>query len=349
MYVKRGVKFENHLKLDKRVYHRIVIMVKFIEVFSGCGGLSSGLIQAGLEPLLLCDNNKDCVQTLRDNHSANNILLEDVTKLHITQYRQTCDLLAGGVPCQAFSQAGKRQGLDDPRGSLFNDFARLIEEVDPTMFLVENVVGLLTINKGETFLQIKEMLNINNAYNISHAVLNAVDYEVPQKRKRIIIVGTKKGHVDFVFPPPCTQKVVLRDVLLGCPPSIGMVYPEKKRVVMELVPPGGCWIDLPDDIKRQYMGKSIESGGGKRGIARRLSMDEASLTLTTSPCQKQTERCHPTETRPLNVREYARIQTFPDDYTFSGSMASQYRQIGNAVPVKLAYHIGSAIRKYFEL
>ena len=96
------------------------------------------------------------------------------------------------------------------------------------------------------------------------------------------------------------------------------------------------------------MKQSYFSGGGKRGIARRLSMNEPSLTLTTSPCQKQTERCHPNETRPLNIREYARIQSFPDDYIFEGSIAQQYKQIGNAVPVKLAEHIAKSLKKFLE-
>ena len=115
---------------------------------------------------------------------------------------------------------------------------------------------------------------------------------------------------------------------------------------MAQVPAGGCWVDLPEAVKVAYMGASIHAGGGKRGIARRLSLDEHCLTLTTSPAQKQTERCHPTETRPLTVREYARIQTFPDTYSFSGGMANQYKQIGNAVPVKLAYAMGTKIRDY---
>jgi DNA (cytosine-5)-methyltransferase 1 len=323
--------------------------IKFIEVFSGCGGLSTGLIHAGLEPMLLVDNNKDCVETLKLNHGQNLAKLADVTKLHLDEYKNNCHVLLGGIPCQAFSQAGKRKGLDDVRGSLFFDFARLIGECQPLMFVVENVHGLLTLNKGETFQQVMNMLNVDGKYNIKYQLLNATDYEVPQKRKRVIIVGTMQGLHDFEFPKPIEHKIVLRDVLTDCPQSEGAQYPEHKRKVMELIPEGGCWVDLPLDIQKEYMGKSFESGGGKRGMARRLSMNEASLTLTTSPSQKQTERCHPLETRPLNIREYARIQTFPDDYTFHGSMASKYRQIGNAVPVKLAFHFGIAIKNYFEV
>jgi DNA (cytosine-5)-methyltransferase 1 len=179
---------------------------------------------------------------------------------------------------------------------------------------------------------------------INYKLLNAVDYSVPQKRERVIIVGVRRDIIkEYEFPKPCGKRLVLRDVLMGCPVSKGYKYPEKKKEIMQLVPPGGCWVDLPENIRKEYMGNSLKSGGGKRGVARRLSMDEPSLTLTTSPCQKQTERCHPIETRPLTVREYARIQTFPDTFVFCGSIAQQYKQIGNAVPVKLAYHLARSI------
>lgn len=111
---------------------------------------------------------------------------------------------------------------------------------------------------------------------------------------------------------------------------------------------GGFWKDLPSDIQKEYMKGSLNMGGGKTGIARRLHLDEPSLTLTCAPSQKQTERCHPTESRPLTVREYARIQTFPDDWEFKGSMSEQYKQIGNAVPVNLAYAIGRSLIRLFN-
>jgi DNA (cytosine-5)-methyltransferase 1 len=112
---------------------------------------------------------------------------------------------------------------------------------------------------------------------------------------------------------------------------------------MKLIPPGGYWRDLPLELQKEYMRASFFMGGGKTGMARRLAWDEPSLTLTCAPAQKQTERCHPGETRPLNVREYARIQTFPDTWDFCGKMTSQYKQIGNAVPVNLGYYLGKCI------
>ena len=184
-------------------------------------------------------------------------------------------------------------------------------------------------------------------------VLKAVMYQVPQKRERLILVAIRNDYADkvtFKWPSPFHKVMTLRDAFFkgelfptDVPESDGQLYPEKKRRVMEKVPEGGDWRDLPIEEQKAYMGGSFYLGGGKTGMARRLSMDEPSLTLVCSPAQKQTERCHPTETRPLNIREYARIQTFPDSWKFMGKMQDQYKQIGNAVPVNLAYAIGRAI------
>jgi DNA (cytosine-5)-methyltransferase 1 len=160
----------------------------------------------------------------------------------------------------------------------------------------------------------------------------------------MIIVGVRADlGKEYQFPAPEKVRPVLKDVLKDVPCSEGIQYSEKKRKVLDLVPEGGCWVDLPEDIKKEYMGNALKSGGGMRGFARRLSMDKPCLTLLTSPSQKQTDRCHPLETRPLTVREYARIQTFPDDYEFCGTVAQKYRQIGNAVPVQLAWHLAKSL------
>ena len=155
---------------------------------------------------------------------------------------------------------------------------------------------------------------------------------------------------EFVWPSPYYRVLTLRDAFYegvlydaNVPYSAGQKYPDKKRQVMEMVPMGGDWRDLPVEVQREYMGGSFYLGGGKTGMARRLSLDEPSLTLTCAPAQKQTERCHPTETRPLSVREYARIQTFPDNWEFAGKISSQYKQIGNAVPVNMAAAVGRSV------
>lgn len=184
-------------------------------------------------------------------------------------------------------------------------------------------------------------------------VLKAVMFKVPQKRERLFLVAVRKdlaGKVSFDWPAPYRRVMTLRDAFFAgdlypvdVPESEGQQYPEKKKNVMDLVPMGGDWRDLPEEVAKEYMKGSYNLGGGKTGMARRLSLDEPSLTLTCAPAQKQTERCHPTQTRPLTVREYARIQTFPDDWNFSGNMSSKYKQIGNAVPVNLAYAMGRAV------
>lgn len=322
----------------------------FIEVCAGCGGLSTGFINAGFTPLLLNEIHKDFCKTLRRNHEGVPLHEGSMLDLDLTSYRGRVDILQGGVPCQAFSHAGERKGLDDPRGQLIVQFNQLIHQCEPRMFLVENVKGLTTHNNGDTFRNIMTLFSNDGRYRVYHQILNAKDYNVPQKRERVIILGVHSSIPEtFTYPEKSPNTLLLKDVLVDVPPSIGMKYTAQKEAVMRLVPPGGCWVNLPEDVQRAYMGeKGLLAGGGKRGMARRLSMNELCLTLTTSPCQKQTERCHPTETRPLNVREYARIQTFPDTYVFEGSMANQYKQIGNAVPVQMAYALANRIKAFFD-
>jgi DNA (cytosine-5)-methyltransferase 1 len=318
----------------------------FIEVCAGCGGLSSGLIKSGFKPILLNDNNKDCCKTLQINHPNINIICDSMDKIDYSPYINKIDLLAGGVPCQSFSQAGLRKGLDDPRGNLIFKFIDIINLITPKIFLIENVKGLLTHDKGLTIKKIIEVLNINNLYNITYKCLDASKYDVPQKRERIFIIGVLRNlNRIFEFPKESINKKILKDVLYNVPISIGAKYNEEKQKLFKLIPQGGCWINLPENLQKKYLGNIYNSGGGKRGILYRLSMEKPSLTILCSPSQKQTERCHPLEERPLTIREYARIQTFEDDYQFCGSMNSQYKQIGNAIPVILAKYMGDELLK----
>jgi DNA (cytosine-5)-methyltransferase 1 len=187
-------------------------------------------------------------------------------------------------------------------------------------------------------------------------VLKAINYRVPQKRERLILVGIRKDiNIKFEYPKPYKRIYNLEDALKkgvlydsNVPKSSGAKYPQTKKEVLDLVPPKGYWRNLPLDIQKEFMGGSFHLGGGKTGIARRIGWDEPCLTLTCSPAQKQTERCHPEETRPFTIREYARIQTFPDEWIFEGSMAQQYKQIGNAVPVNLGTEIGYSIVKFLN-
>lgn len=310
-----------------------------VELFAGAGGLALGLEKAGLKAKALIEINKDAVATLRHNRPEWNVIHADVSKVSFEG--MSADVVTGGFPCQAFSYAGKGLGFEDTRGTLFYEFARCVKELQPKLFVAENVRGLISHQKGKTLHTVLSVLE-SLGYNVQYRLLNAVNYDVPQKRERVIIVGTRPG-IRFQYPASSPKILTLRDALKDVPPSEGMKYSPKRAKVMELVPPGGCWRDLPEDIQKSYMMKSYYLTGGRTGMARRISWDEPSLTLTTSPSQKQTERCHPDETRPFTVREYARIQTFPDDWEFIGGMGSKYKQIGNAVPVNFAYHLGRAI------
>lgn len=320
------------------------ITYNFIEVCAGGGGLSTGLIKAGFTPILLNDNNSDCCKTLKHNHSGVNVICETMDKIDYSQYINKVDLLTGGVPCQSFSQAGLRKGLADPRGDLMMKFIEILNLVKPKIFMIENVKGLLTHDSGKTIDKIIELLNKNKLYNISYKCLDASKYDVPQKRERVFIVGVFKNITyPFEFPNESLTKKVLKDVLYNVPHSNGAKYNENKIQLFKMIPQGGCWINLSENLQKEYLGNSYNSGGGKRGILYRLSMEKPSLTLLCTPSQKQTERCHPLEERPLTIREYARIQTFDDSYEFIGSINSQYKQIGNAVPVELAKYMGIAL------
>tara|TARA_B110000503_G_scaffold41151_1_gene67706 strand:- start:973 stop:1950 length:978 start_codon:yes stop_codon:yes gene_type:complete len=324
-------------------------MASFIEVCAGAGGMSLGFMNSGMVPSLLLDNDKDSCKTLKLNHPGVSVQCVDMRTIDLSEYKNKVDVLCGGIPCQSWSQAGKRGGVDDSRGHLVYTFRDLVETIQPKVFVIENVKGMTTLNGGEAFKEILNILEGDGRYSIKYEVLNANDYDVAQKRERLFIVGVlKELGKEYTFPEKLEYKPVLRDILVDVPESIGAEYSEKKKEIFKRIPEGGCWVDLPEEIQKEYLGNSYFSGGGKRGIAKRLSMSKPSLTLLCSPQQKQTERCHPTELRPLNIREYARIQSFPDDFKFEGSINSQYKQIGNAVPVKLAFHVGKSILRYLS-
>lgn len=316
-----------------------------IELFCGAGGLALGMHNAGIKSRLLVDFDKNSIKTLQQNRPKWKSECASVLDIQLHEYEEKIDIMAGGFPCQAFSYAGKSLGFADTRGTLFYEYARLIDQVKPRLVIGENVKGLLNHDEGRTLSVIISELE-NLGYKVAFKVLRAQFLDVPQKRERLIIFGVRRDiSSEIVFPVEKDYTITMRAALKDVPKSPGQVYSESKRQIMELIPEGGYWRDLPDEIQREFMGGSYHLGGGKTGMARRLAWSEPSLTLTCNPAQKQTERCHPKETRPLTVREYARIQTFPDDWEFAGSVSSQYKQIGNAVPVNLGYHIGLAARK----
>lgn len=329
-----------------------------VELFAGAGGLALGMHMAGFRHVLLNEMDAMACRTLRKNHPEWNVLEGDIHQVDFTPLRGQVDFLSGGFPCQAFSYAGKKGGLNDTRGTLFFEMARAIREIQPKVFMGENVKGLLSHDDGRTLKVIRNAIAELGYTLIEPRVLKAIMYQVPQKRERLILIAIRNDiaeHVQFHWPNPYRRVMTLRDAFFqgdlfdhDVPVSDGQTYPAKKARVMAMVPEGGDWRDLPVEKQKEYMGGSFYLGGGKTGMARRLSMDEPSLTLTCAPAQKQTERCHPTETRPLTIREYARIQTFPDDWSFEGTMTDQYKQIGNAVPVNLAYAIGRSLIRLFN-
>ena len=324
-----------------------------IELFAGAGGLALGLEMAGFKSVMLNELVTDACWTLKKNRPDWNVVEGDIGKVSFNEYQGKVDLISGGFPCQAFSYAGKKMGFEDTRGTLFYQFARAVKEVQPKIFLGENVRGLLDHNDGKTMQTIKDVIAELGYTLVDPRYLKAIFYMVPQKRERLFLVGIRNDlakKINFSWPSPYKRVLTLRDALKAgelykedCPSSPGQRYPKRKEEILSNVPPGGYWRDLPIDLQKEYMRGSFYLGGGKTGMARRLSWDEPSLTLTCAPAQKQTERCHPDETRPLTTREYARIQTFPDDWEFVGSVSSIYKQIGNAVPINLAYAMGRSL------
>lgn len=333
-----GKSNENNFKILKsknKTNYRV------IELFAGAGGTALGFENAGLRHSLLVEIDKNSVATLKKNKPDWKVAQEDVRNIDFKGMK--ADIVEGGFPCQSFSYAGKKLGFEDIRGTLFFEFARCVKEVRPKIAMGENVRGLLNHDGGKTLNTIVEVLR-DLGYRVAYKVLRSQYLDVPQKRERLVILAVRNDlDIPILFPKEKDYTISMREALKNCPASDGQKYPEKKKSILSLVPAGGYWRDLPIDIQKEYMGASFFMGGGKTGMARRLSWDEPSLTLTCSPAQKQTERCHPEETRPLNVREYARIQTFPDGWEFVGSTAAKYKQIGNAVPVNLGYHMGMCI------
>lgn len=345
-----------------------------ISLFSGAMGLDIGLAKAGLNIAVGQDFDSACVATMRAN--GHNVLdgdircIEPVDLLGMTGLAPGEPfLICGGPPCQPFSTAGKRLGINDPRGSLFMDFIRMIDYIRPRFFIMENVKGIISAplkhvpleeqdvndpkQKPGTVLEIILSEFEKLGYKTVYGVLDAVNYGVPQFRERFVLIGSRDNEDIFLPLPthfqmhqdPAYRWRTLGDTIRDLEQHCGecAVFSEDRLAFLKLVPEGGNWKDLPLELKNKAMGGALESGGGKVGFYRRLSYNQPSPTLVTSPVQKATMMCHPTQNRPLSIREYARIQQFPDNWIFIGTNAERYRQIGNAVPIGLAEALGKAI------
>lgn len=363
-----------------------------------CGmGMDLGFEKAGFQTVYTNDIAKFACDTIKMNHP--NVLCDkgDITKISTadilckTNLRKgEVDVIIGGPPCQSFSTAGMRRGFEDKRGMALIEFIRVVKEAKPKFFVFENVAGLKSMAKkhvpfyeritkeenkltkeqkaGSLFQEILTEFHKIAGYKIEWQILNASDFGVPQKRKRLILIGSRIADPKQVFheiqknanwaDPRLAQKEnkkpwrTLRDALAGLEDTTKECtnFPKWGKY-LKYVPPGGCWVDLPNKVKKEAMGGAADTDdpkrkgkqGGRRGFYRRLSWDQPSPTLVTSPSQMATCICHPDEDRPLTIREYARIQGFPDDWDFVGSTSQKYRMIGEAVPVGLAEVIAKTI------
>lgn len=338
-------------------------MYDSISLFSGAMGLDLGLEKAGVCIKLCQDYDTSCFNTMIQNQKP--AIDGDIRNIESSKIleksglnRGEVFLLSGGPPCQPFSTAGKRLGINDPRGSLFMDYVRMVDEIRPRFFVFENVKGLtsIAVNKqgkpgGVLEIILSEFKRIG--YKTVYGVLDAVHYGVPQFRERLIILGTRDNENIFLPMPTHFQRhqvkgmqwVTLGDVIKDIEDSPGPCthFSEDRLRFLRMVPEGGNWKNIPLELQPEAMGGAWKSGGGKVGFYRRLTYSQPSPTIVTSPVQKATMMCHPTKDRPLSVREYARIQQFPDNWIISGTISSQYKQIGNAVPIGLAEAVGKAL------
>lgn len=325
-----------------------------IETFAWCWWLAIWMEMAGFRHILLNDNDKYSTDTLKLNRPKRNVVHDDIANVTFSGYNWKVDVLTWWYPCQAFSYAGKKLWLEDSRWVLFLEFARAVQESQPKVFVVENVKWLLNHDNWRTVQTMLAVFRDLWYYVYEPKLLKAIHHWVPQKRERVFIVWIRWDiYQPWVFERPKISKNIytLKDALKkwalydrDVPISPGSWYPEKKKQILDLIPPWGYRRNLPLETQKEYMWWSFYLWWWKTWIARRISWDEACLTLTCSPAQKQTERCHPDETRPFTVREYARIQTFPDDWVFAWPISQQYKQIWNAVPVNLAFAVWKQIK-----
>lgn len=355
-----------------------------ISLFSGAFGLDLGFLAAGFDLRLANDVDVNSYKTIRHNIPLVPFIHEDFLQVDLDDALDKAglavgelDVLTGGPPCQPFSTAGKRMGLNDPRASPLKGFVRAIKKIKPKAFLMEEVTGLKSARllhvpiaerdnrvfkpeekKGSAFKVVIKMLE-STGYSFIYKVLNAADFGSPQTRNRIIFMGLREGVPEF---PVSTHNNKCQVSLSGERPIPWnnfwdatadlqggehefMKLSISRAKYMHLVPPGGHWRHLPKDEIKKAMGGAYSSGGGKMGYYRRLSWAEPSPTVVTSPVQKGTMFCHPEELRPLSLEEYKRIQGFPDDWDIIGNTSTKYRLIGDAVPVHLSYAIAKKVEE----
>lgn len=320
-------------------------MFTFVDLFAGAGGLSLGFTQAGFVNLFSVEYNKNACKTYRKNFSNHLLLEKDIKNLSQEEmldlvHNNTVDVIVGGPPCQGFSYAGNvgRKFLEDERNYLFKEFVRVVQVLQPSIFVMENVAKLATHKNGETLNEVKKAFEELN-YEVQAKILQTADYEIPQKRQRIFIIGTKKGN--FQYPKKSNILVTVKDAINDLPPlnsgeistipnHIAMKHSEQMLKKMAYVKDGGNRMDIPEDIRPQ-------SGDARKYI--KYASNLPSVTITGD----MRKVFHYEQNRALTPRELARLQTFPDDFVFEGTSSSIQQQIGNAVPPKLAKLIAEEV------
>lgn len=327
-------------------------MYKYIDLFAGAGGMSLGFDNAEFENVLAVEYDKCFAETYSFNFPKHNLKVSDIKSISNEEIKKIVgnnkiDVIIGGPPCQGFSIAGKigRNFIDDERNQLFKEFVRFVEVVKPRIFVMENVAALKTHNKGKTIEEIiKEFEKIG--YTVKCDVLNAVNYGVPQQRRRIFVIGTLSKENKFIFPKKTSKKMTIKEALKGLPklesgetsdiPNHNAMNHSKQMLEkMSYVKDGGDRNDIPEDIRPK-------SGDIRKYI--RYNSNEPSICITGD----MRKVFHFDQNRALTGRELARIQTFPDDFIFKGNAGKVQQQIGNAVPPKLAFQIANSVKEVLD-
>lgn len=331
-------------------------------------GLDLGLATEGFAPLVCNDVDAAAAKTIKANRPNVPVIgdsIEGVTRKSLRSLLGTdpyrLPLLAGGPPCQSFSIMGRRRGTTVRNGEMLFEFLRLVSELRPSVFLMENVRGLhnMPLRPGKkadgSLLQeiIRQFEEIG--YRLDCFLVNSANYGAPQIRERLVCIGNRHGVV-AEFPAPqfsnrpadaLTPFRTLRDAIghdfIDPDPTL-MNFSERKLKYLAMVPPGGNWRSLPVRLQQEAMGKQYFLKGGRSSSWRRLSWDFPSPTVHTLPNHATTSMCHPAELRALTVGECAAIQEFPADWKFEGTPTERYRQVGNAVPIRLGAAAAVAIK-----
>lgn len=330
--------------------------MKLVSLFSGCGGMDLGFIQAGYDIVFANDIDNDAVKTYERN--LGEIVQKDIKEIHEDEIPE-CDILTAGFPCQPFSSAGNRKGVADERGTLFHECIRIINRRMPKVVVFENVRGILSIKNDDGSKLIDEIEKImdESGYYVNYKLLRASDYGVPQNRYRVIIVGFRKDlNKKFIFPEPISMNNltlgnVLENLDSSLPNNEHWKFSPQSQDIIPYIKEGGSWKDIPYDKLPERM-KRIRDNIKKYkspNFYRRYSRNEICGTITAAATPENCGIIHPTEDRRFTIREVARIQSFPDDFVFvANNISGKYKVIGNAVPPKLAYVIAKQIQDILD-